>query len=285
MRQKLWVPTVSHPVPLLEAGKINFLSLEFSLFQSLGKDRLGRTRLESSSQAQTLEFPARRGWGPPLWNLGVDGVGMPHQQRWWALGRLPREAPSPGTLIAGGGFPRLLEQPGKQVLHPHPEDAEGVGGSPSSSGPGVLACPSGWGVARIGTSRCTGQMMNSGRGGEGGKAHPEHLGPALQRVARAPRPRKTGAARTPGRLSVRSPLAGGARGGGRWAANPLVWEGLGGPGLPPSPERRSRAPGKGRSSASDLPASLGRGGGCEPWDRAPSPSPPRSLAAIRLRRL
>ncbi|XP_057349206.1 galactoside alpha-(1,2)-fucosyltransferase 1 isoform X3 [Manis pentadactyla] len=122
---------------------------------------------------------------------------MPHQQRWWALGRLPREAPSPGTLIAGGGFPRLLEQPGKQVLHPHPEDAEGVGGSPSSSGPGVLACPSGWGVARIGTSRCTGQMMNSGRGGEGGKAHPEHLGPALQRVARAPRPRKTGAARTP----------------------------------------------------------------------------------------
>lgn len=232
-------------MPLLEAGKINFLSLEFSLFQSLGKDRVGRTRLESSSQAQTLELPARRGWGPPLWNLGVDGVGMPHQQPWWALGRLPREAPSLGTLIAGGGFPWLPEQPGKQVLHPHPR---GRGRGWRISLLVGTMCPGlsqRLGVVRIGTSRCTGQMMNPGTGGEGGKAHPEQLGPVLQRVARAPRPRKTGAARTPGRLSVRSPLAGGARGGGRWAANPLVWEGLGGPGHPLGPSAGAGRQGRG----------------------------------------
>ncbi|XP_073082228.1 galactoside alpha-(1,2)-fucosyltransferase 1 isoform X3 [Manis javanica] len=122
---------------------------------------------------------------------------MPHQQPWWALERLPREAPSLGTLIAGGGFPWLPEQPGKQVLHPHPR---GRGRGWRISLLVGTMCPGlsqRLGVVRIGTSRCTGQMMNPGTGGEGGKAHPEQLGPVLQRVARAPRPRKTGAARTP----------------------------------------------------------------------------------------
>nr|XP_010945223.2 galactoside alpha-(1,2)-fucosyltransferase 1 isoform X1 [Camelus bactrianus] len=61
--------------------------------------------------------------------------------------------------------------------------------------------------------------------------------------------------------------------------------GFRGRGLSPQPGESGSQPGKGRGSASELPAWPGRGGGCEPPDRSPSrTSPPRALAASLGRR-